>query len=149
MHDRKASFGYRISLLHRLIARFIRDSHAPLGIEQGQVSFLAELFHTDGVPQEELSRRLHIDKGVTARQLARLEKAGCITRCVNGENRRQNLVYLSDAMRARRDAFYAPLNTLSDTLANGFSPEERRMALDLLERMMANMLAVLEPEESV
>lgn len=144
MHDRSVSFGYRISQLHRHIARFIRGTHGPMGIEQGQVAFIAELMHSEAVTQDELSCRLHIDKGATARQLARLEKAGLITRTVNEHNRRQNLVSLSDTMRKHRKEFLAPLTLLSETLVTGFSTEERAMALSLLDRMITNLQNTLE-----
>gem|GEM_PF-3618126 len=32
MHSRRTSFGYRISTLHRLVARFIRERMSEMGI---------------------------------------------------------------------------------------------------------------------
>ncbi|MFV0349987.1 MAG: MarR family winged helix-turn-helix transcriptional regulator [Halodesulfovibrio sp.] len=141
MHSRRTSFGYRISKLHRLVARFIRERVSAMNIEQGQVPFLAELFHEEGVPQEVLASRLFIDKGVTARQLARMEQNGLIVRRVNAENKRQKLVFLADDIRARREEFFSHLNALTEALGAGFSDAERPMALEFLDRMTENMLA--------
>ncbi|GFM35845.1 MarR family winged helix-turn-helix transcriptional regulator [Desulfovibrio psychrotolerans] len=139
MHERRVSFGYRIGQLHRLAAQHIRRNLAPLGIEQGQVPFLAELFHEEGQTQEMLAARLHIDKGVTARTLARLEEAGLVLRRQNPANRRQKLVYLAESMRSRREEFFAPLHRLTEELAQGFSEEERAATLALLDRMIGNL----------
>lgn len=147
MHSRATSFGYRISKLHRLVARYIRERMATMGVEQGQVPFLAELFHEDGVPQDVLASRLFIDKGVTARQLARMEQAGLIVRRVNEENKRQKLVFLSDDMHSRRDEFFGHLHALTGQLGLGFSDEERPVALEFLDRMTMNMLACINPED--
>ncbi len=140
MHSRRTSFGYRISTLHRLVARFIRERMSEMGIEQGQVPFLAELFHEEGVPQEVLASRLFIDKGVTARQLARMEQSGLIVRRVNMENKRQKLVFLAEDIRVRREEFFCHLNALTEALGAGFSERERPMALEFLDRMITNML---------
>lgn len=147
MQERSVSFGYRISQLHRLIARCIRRSMLPLGIEQGQVPFLAELFCEEGITQDDLSTRLHIDKGVTARQLARIEKAGLIERRTNAGNKRQKMVYLTPAMRMKCDDFRAPLRQLSEELVAGFTDTERQMALDLLDRMTQNLLTQIASGE--
>jgi DNA-binding MarR family transcriptional regulator len=123
----------------------MRDRMSAMDIEQGQVPFLAELFHEEGVPQEVLASRLFIDKGVTARQLARMEQNGLIVRRVNAENKRQKLVFLADDFRARREEFFGHLNALTEMLGAGLSDAERPMALEFLDRMTENMLACTKP----
>lgn len=132
------SLGRWISILYRLGQIHLNRALIPHPIGAGQVPFLADLYAADGLAQDALAARLSMDKGTTARALAKLEAAGFVIRRPHPGDRRVKTVHLTD----RAWAFQAPLMTIlrgwTDTLAAGFTPEERATALSLLERMADN-----------
>ena len=139
IENRKTPFGYRFAMIHRLQAAIARDDLHALGVTASQLPFLAELFHHKApMTQEALSTALVIDPAATARTLSQLEKKGLICRKVNPDNRRQKLVTPSPEAVALKQDFYAVLETTSEVLVTGLSPDEREAALDLLDRIMAN-----------
>ena len=87
--------GKYISLLHRKGSIFINRELSNYGIGSGQFMFLLELYIQDGRNQEELSERLKIDKGTTARALKKLEEQGFITRLKDECDKRSNKIYLT------------------------------------------------------
>lgn len=62
-----------ICQISRWSMRFVGREMSRLGFGPGQFFFLAELFRADGLSQDELSRRVGVDKSNTSRVLARLE----------------------------------------------------------------------------
>lgn len=135
---RASSFGYRLSILFRMFRFSTLEEMTDLGLKPWLIPFLAELFHGDGVPQEELAERLFVDKGRTARALARLELEGLVFRVKNRENRRQKLVYLTDKALLIEGRFFAVLQKSTRRMTRGLSPAEQETALRLFERMIEN-----------
>ena len=74
------SIGRWISVLYRIGQIYIANELEPLQIGRGQHTFLAALFHQDGISQGDLARILHMDKGAVAHALLKLERAGYIER---------------------------------------------------------------------
>ena len=138
-NTRKTSFGYRFAMIQRVHTALSRDGMLALGVTTAQFPFLAELFHEEKpVTQDELSKALCIDPAATARALDQLEKKGFVTREVNPENRRQKLVSVTPLARDMKTEFYEVLNNASDALVIGLSGAEKKAALTLLDRIMAN-----------
>ncbi len=139
MNDRSTSFGYRFALLHRLNCSLNSEKMEKLGISASQIPFLAELFLADGpLTQDQLSKRVVIDKAATARGLMHLEDQGLVARKVNPANRRQKLVSPTPKARELEADFYKALRSTSEIFVQGFSKEEKEQALSLLDRMMEN-----------
>ena len=104
-----------------------------------QVPFMAELFHSEkALTQNELSKKVAIDKAATARTLDQLEKNGFVTRTVNPDNRRQNLIRTTDKGIAVKERLISILLQTSNAYVKGFTEKEKAVALDLLDRMLEN-----------
>jgi DNA-binding MarR family transcriptional regulator len=139
MNDRSKSFGYRFALLYRLMCTLNSERMERIGISASQIPFLSELFLADGpLTQDELSKRVVIDKAATARGLMNLEDQGLVVRKVNPKNRRQKLVSPTPKARELETDFYKALRNSSEVFVQGFSREEKEQALSLLDRMMEN-----------
>lgn len=137
--NRKKSMGYRFAMLHRLQVAMSRSDILGHGLKPGHLPFIIRLIE-EGTPvtQDYLSGRLVIDKGCTARAVHELEKNGYVTRRVNPENRRQNLV---SATQKGREAVERLLPSLENAAANfvrGFTEQEKEQILNLLDRMISN-----------
>jgi len=135
---RARSFGYRLSTLLRMFRSSIQEEVEALGVKTCLIPFLSELFYEDGVPQEELAERLFLDKGSTARGIARLEADGLVYRIRNRDNRRQKLVYLTDKAVLLEAPFFAVLEKGTQRMTRGLSCAERETTLLLFDHMIAN-----------
>ncbi len=144
MQNRDASLGRWIAVLHRQIMIYASKEFAPLGIGSGQFMFLAELFHNDGLNQEELTARVRMDKANTTRALTKLEQAGYVERVPDPADGRMKRVYLTPRAWEIKDVFIRGLMRWSAVLAKGMSLEEREVCLALLKRMAANAADFLE-----
>lgn len=139
MTPRSQSFGYRFAMLYRLNASLCREEIKEIGLSMGQVPFIAELLFEEGpLTQAQLSQRLEIDKAATARGLDILDRRGWVERTVNPHNRRQKLVYATDKAKKIADRFFSALAKTNDLFIEGFTEDETKNALDLLDRMMIN-----------
>ena len=138
MAKRRDSLGRWISVLYRYAQMHRGRALEPLGLRAGQVSFLATLYHHDGLSQDELASRLHIDKGTTCRALHGLEEAGYVRRESDETDRRVKRVYLTDLATENRRAFFCVLRGWNEILLDGFSEDERDQIMEVVRRLADN-----------
>ncbi|WP_022666396.1 MarR family winged helix-turn-helix transcriptional regulator [Desulfospira joergensenii] len=135
----QTSFGYRFAMLHRLQMALCRKEILNQGIQASQLPFIVSLVREEKpVTQDYLSGCLAIDKGTTARAICQLEKNGYVIRRSNPENRRQNLVTATEKAHAAADKLLAALTRAGDIFVRGFTDEEKKLVLDLMDRMLLN-----------
>ena len=99
--------------------------------------FLLELYIQDGRNQEELSERLKIDKGTTARALKKLEEQGFITRLKDECDKRSNKIYLTQ--KAIQENVYDILDEWNKKLRESLSKEEEEIVEKLLMKVCNNI----------
>lgn len=148
--DRRAkSMGYRAGRLHRLhmlaLDGWLEELGLP-GVRYGTVPFLSAILERDGRTQDELAAWASVSCARAARALCMLEDSGLITRDENPENRRQKLVYATEKAHAVNEAFIEILSRNNATLLKGFSDDERALALEFMDRMIANLEGELAGE---
>jgi len=138
MNPRSESIGYWLSAIHRHTMIYLDRETVPLNIGSGQAMFLAHLYHRDGVSQEELSRELKFDKATTARAISKLEKEGLVRRNRDPGDRRAYRVSLTGRGRDAGDELRVILRGWTETLARGLTARERRLLVDMLQRVFVN-----------
>ena len=74
----KEPIGKYISQIYRKGRAFISKGLTQYDMGYGQMLFLLQLYRQDGISQEELTEKLSIDKGTTARSIKKLEQEGFI-----------------------------------------------------------------------
>ena len=88
-----------ISNLIAMIARgqsiYMNSRLGDLGINETQMHFLFEISHHDNLNQERIATRCNINKGAVARSIRKLEENGFVARTIDENNRRQNMVSLT------------------------------------------------------
>jgi DNA-binding MarR family transcriptional regulator len=132
------SMGRYISILYRSGKMYINSKCEKYNIGNGQYLFLLFLSHSEGVTQEEMSCKLFIDKGTTAKAVKRLEDEGYIKRQVDDKDKRAYKVYLTEEGRKVTTEISKVLNDWNNTLTSDFNEEEKKIALNLLQRMLEN-----------
>lgn len=138
MKQNAESIGKYISILYRSGAIYLNKSFDKYNIGSGQYSFLIFLSHSEGVTQEEMSCKLSIDKGTTAKALKKLEEEGYVKRSVDEKDKRAHRVYLTDEGRNIIDDVFEVLYNWNNILTADFTEEEKELALKLLQRMIEN-----------
>ena len=91
--------GHMIGLIERVSRSYADEYLKELGLSRGQIPYLMVLYHNEGISQDFLAKGLVMDKSSTARALLKLETAGFIRREQNPQDKRENLVYLTEAGR--------------------------------------------------
>jgi DNA-binding MarR family transcriptional regulator len=79
-----------------------------------------------------------VDKSVVSRAVGALQRRGLVSVCSDPPGR-QTMVRLTDEGQKLHDRGMPGVLQAEDLLVHGFSPEERRLFLDLLRRMTANL----------
>lgn len=126
-----------ICLISRLSTRYFGREMNRLGFGPGQFFFLSELYCEEGLSQDELSRRVGVDKSNTSRALTKLESYGLIRRESDLENHRVKRVYLEVKAREIKNEFIKIQEKWNSILVAGLSKKyEKRLMTDLKD--MAN-----------
>jgi DNA-binding MarR family transcriptional regulator len=137
----------RLARVHRVqAAHLLRD----LGLYPGQELMLMRLWERDEQPQGELAKLLGVDASTATKTLQRLETAGVVTRCAAPTDRRSVIVSLTDAGRELAARIATVWGELEERTTAGFSEDDKRVALRLLERLEENLCdeSACAPEHS-
>lgn len=95
--------GSLITTISRSHMAFLFSEIEKLGIG-GQFQFLMGLAREDGIIQEELANRFHLNESTIARALRKLEDAGMVQREVDENNRRRKIITVTEKGRAAVDS---------------------------------------------
>lgn len=131
--------GKYISQLHRKGNVFITREISKYGIGQGQFMFLLDLYIEDGKNQEEISDRLKIDKGTTARALKKLEEQGFVTRIKDETDKRSNKIYLTQKAKSIRGGIFEVLDEWNGKISAVLTEEEEETLKSLLVKVCNNI----------
>lgn len=127
--------------ISRLSMLFMGREMSRLGFGPGQFFLLAELYQNEGLSQDELSRRVGVDKANTSRALVKLEKYGLVRREGDPENHRVKKIYLAPKAHALKETFYNIQKKWSAQLLKGLPEEQQAELLSQLKTMAANAAA--------
>lgn len=143
---KKESVGRLISQLHRYSNVYMNKALLPSNIGAGQYQFLAMLFQHEGLSQDELAHLLKMDKGTTARAIAKLEKEGFVERKVFSVDKRVRKLYLTDKAYLFEAKLNEILSAWKHVLTDNMSDDEREYTLKMLEKMALNAEKFLDDE---
>jgi DNA-binding MarR family transcriptional regulator len=138
------SVGKRIHILFRLSMMNVRDEMKKLGFGAGDYAFLAALFLDEGLSQDELSRRMRVDKSYTARALAKLEKAGMVERRPDPEKHRIKRVFLGKKALDNKLDFFNILQSWHKTLVKDIDKDDLQKVCTGMDKMITNAEVFLD-----
>lgn len=124
--------SWLIAQVATLTQRFVSSAYGAVGATQHQYAMLSALAEAGEATQAELGRHCNIDRSDVAGTVADLEREGSIERRENPLDRRQKLVSITAAGRARRTAIAESLTVAQDALLAGMSADERATLSALL-----------------
>ena len=88
--------GHYISMIFRGQSIYLNHKLENFGINPSQLHFLFEIKHNREINQEKIASKCNMNKGSVARSIRKLEEKGLIEREIDDNNRRQNIISLTD-----------------------------------------------------
>lgn len=144
MTDKIRSIGKWISIIDRYSQTYIEREYRDSDLGQGQIHLLLTLFQQDGVSQDTLSKQLKLDKTTVTRAIKKLDKSGYITRVPSSQDRRVNLVYLTNKAKCIHQEIVSTMLKWTDILSEGFTFEDKELFLNMLKRTAANAVTYIK-----
>jgi DNA-binding MarR family transcriptional regulator len=104
------------------------------------------LYARDGISQEEITRKVLIDKGTTARAIQKLVKEGYVKKEQNPNDKRAYKVFLTEKAFQVKPVLKEISARITDILSSGFTEEEKEAAWFTLDSMAKNAIACLNED---
>lgn len=117
---------------------YIRNEMKEMGFGAGDYPFIAFVFLEEGLSQDELSRRMRVDKSYTARALAKLEKMEMIERRNDPDEHRVKRVYSGKACRKMADRFFQMLMEWQLAMVEDIDSDDLKVITSGMDRMIRN-----------
>jgi len=124
-----------LSIVMRYTHKHINHQMEDLQIGRGQHQYLLTLYHHNGISQEELSKKLGIDKGTTARAVKKLVDNGYIVREVDENDKRAFKLFVTDKAEGYKNKFFEISDEWEATLLEGISEEQQQIIKTALKDM--------------
>lgn len=125
----------KVNILSRCQTIYRADRLREAGLCSWHYNYVIPVCRHPGQSQEELARRVCIDKCNVTRHLARLEELGYVERRASQADKRRTLVYPTEKMTALLPEVRRINQEWNDYLLEGMTPEE-------VERLDAALLKI-------
>ena len=128
--------GVASTAVARRLQKNFRNAGLEITIEQW--SILYHLWKEDGLSQQELCTRTFRDKASITRLIDNIEKLGLVERIASKDDRRVNMVYLTNAAKPLQEATYHLANQTMNEALQGISKEEIEIVKSVFQRVYEN-----------
>jgi len=129
--------GMASTAVARSLQKNFRNAGLDITIEQWTV--LYHLWKEDCLSQQELCNRTYRDKPSITRLIDNLEKQKLLRRASHKNDKRINLVCLTDAGRALQDTTLELANQTMDEALNGVKKEDIEIVKTVLQKVYNNL----------
>jgi len=97
-----------------------------------------------GITQNEVSRKIDVDKATAAKGLAKLEQRGYLRRIPDQDDRRIRRLYLSEAGETVMPQIEATLRRVTEVCSTDLSAEELEELFGLLDKVETSLGRYIE-----
>ena len=137
--DPNQQLEFLLAELVRLQLRIYNGRFRSTGLNQTQVAALIHLDRTEQLSQTDLARRLGMRKAAAGTLIEGLEGKGLVERSRGRDDRRVQLVSITDAGRRVVDDVDHMAEQLGTEYRAGISREDRAQFVATLQRLRANL----------
>lgn len=134
------NIGFLTSDIARLIGVEYNRIMKPMGLTTPQFRMIMQLQRQDGITQSHLANILAVGKVSTSGLIDRLEQSGWIERRPDPNDRRSNLIYLTDKGHEIEDRMLDTGKALTKQTLKNLNTKQRSTLIDLLVTVKANLL---------
>ena len=128
---------HHITDIARCASLYRQEELAALGLKSCHASYLTAICFTPGITQDQLARRIFINKSNVARQLVILEEDGFVERRPSPEDKRAIQVFPTQKARDCMPEIARIFRCWESFVAQDLSEEERSALAAMLEKMKA------------
>jgi len=139
--DEKPNFGCLLHDTARLLRRDFNRRAQKLGLTQTQWQALCVLSRNEGINQASLADMLEVQPITLGRLIDRLEATGWVERRNHPTDRRAITLYLTSKAEPILTEMGKLAEATTELALAGISETEYEAAMDVLERVKANLLA--------
>lgn len=124
-----------LSITDRHMKMYLDRQFAPLGLKSSQHMYIICIYRNPGITQDQLFSYFYLNPSNIARSVTALERNGFLIRKSNPDDKRTSRIYLTK----KGEAVYQPILDIlrqgEEQAMAGFSPEQREMFLDMLQKI--------------
>lgn len=113
------------------------------GLTGQQMGYMRMIHNTPGMSQEELVRKMKIDKGAVAKSIRDMVDKGYVTRTQNKEDKRAYCLYLTDKAESICREADRQSSEFEKQLTEGMTSEEIELFGILLGKLIANLEKIM------
>jgi DNA-binding MarR family transcriptional regulator len=133
------SIGRLISILHRASLSFFQRESRPMGLSQGQFRILHFIKENPGISQNKIQEHFDLDRGNVSVLIKGLQTAGFVRRQTDMNDKRAMCINPTKKTLENDAEIQHILDQWTKQLLTGFTPGERILIFELLERMIKNV----------
>lgn len=138
MNEKEITFKMiRTNIIHR---RIMESSLEKVGVFQGQHRILMELSENEYHSQKEIAAAMKVSTATIAIALKKLEKNGYINKITDEEDNRLNIIVITEKGRNVVEMSRQLFDDIDSTMFEGFSNEEKKNFINMLDRIEDNLL---------
>ncbi|MDZ5782591.1 MarR family winged helix-turn-helix transcriptional regulator [Marinococcus luteus] len=138
------SVGKWAAVIQRYTHQYIDKRFNHFGLGNTEVLVLLTLYDQENVPQEYITRQIVMDKATITRAIKRLEEKGYLYRKESVSDRREKIVFLSEAAWKIEKEISEAMREWRDIMTKEFTEEEKHTLLRLMERAAEGARAEVE-----
>ena len=126
---------HHVTDIARCAALYRQEELASLGLKSCHASYLDAICERPGITQDQLARRIFINKSNVARQLVILEEDGFVERRPSPEDKRAIQVFPTEKAKEALPEIVRIFRVWESFVAQDLSEEERVLLVSMLEKM--------------
>ena len=126
---------HNISAIYRCSATYRQSILSPLGLKPFHATYLISICKNPGITQDQLAKRIFVDKSNVARQVSFLEESGFIERRVSPCDRRVMQLYPTQKAEEVLPLVRKSFRDWEELVASDLTTEEKELIISLLEKM--------------
>jgi len=146
--DGTERLGFLIHDAARLMRKRFETLAAGYGLSAAQWRLMVRLVKEEGVAQARLAELLEIEPISVSRLLDRMEESGWVERRQDAGDRRVRMIFPTAKSRKTFGEVKGVAGEVYEEALAGLSPEERRVTIQGLIRIVENLSAVEAPTET-
>ena len=140
-YNLKKSLGFKLDRAARLTTlnfnKNLKENNVTLTAEQwGIINFLLE---KDGINQNQIGKLINKDHTCVSRLVDTLIKKGIIEKSSSAEDKRVNLIYLTETGKELRDNIVGTVEHSLDKVFQNVSEEEKEIFSIVLDKIIKNL----------
>ncbi len=127
----------RISHISKSTQYHMDEVLKPLGLSSGMYPFLLALWQNEGVNLEKISRRVHVDKALSTRNIQKLIELGYLEKLADPQDSRAYRIFLTEKGKKIIPSIKKEISLWIDTITLDLSPQEKDILNIMLEKVLS------------